>query len=257
MTEEYRLQSTRARSALSIPLILSLSVLFLSCKGERGSAGPLQSGDIRGFVILYDNDAINPHQLADQSGVTVTLEPASIATSSLSDGSWQFTGAPAGIYVLQLTKRGFFTSTIYNVSFVGRGTYFAGYFSVGQIPSARAKNLAVASIDSSGTLVFTGTISPPDTQRAYVCILLARTWIDTARSFEVINYLSSFLEPGATEFSITTSYFRDLDSRQPGYAVAIAATPYFNFLSFNIASGSFEFVTPDAGLSNVVAFAVP
>ncbi len=208
MAQDRCSHTARRLSGLRIVPVLSFIVLFLSCKGERGPAGPGLSGTIRGGVTLYDYNAWSPRRLADHGGVTVTLEPASISTTSRSDGSWEFLGVPAGTYVLRLTKPGFIASVTYNVSFAGGGTYFAGHFSMGQMPAARARNLTVARFDTLGTLVFSGIVSPPDSLQVSVVILFSKTRIDTTRPFGVLGYVGTSLDPGQRVFGPDRIFWR-------------------------------------------------
>ena len=97
---------------LGTPAAMSLVLLFFSIcssscdkfKGDTGPAGPKLTGNLTGYVTLYDDYG---RKLPDNSTVTITVENSDKATTSDISGKWTITELATGSYTLTFSKTGF------------------------------------------------------------------------------------------------------------------------------------------------------
>lgn len=234
--------------------VLLLCVCMFACKGDRGPAGPVLTGDIAGKVRLYDEHAFQ--QLNDNSGVTVALDSTSISATSSRDGSWRLTDVPAGIYGFRFSKAGYFVRRDYNFQFVGNGTYYEYQLSLSQIPSVVAKTLAIAIDDTMRVITFSGTISRSDSLPLYVLILRSQSPFSGSSPCTFNDYFSIWIAPDSASYSDSfgSSWLYEKGTHE--YAVAMVGNSLFPF-SYNQTTGLAELSTPNVSFSNQVTFIDP
>jgi hypothetical protein len=148
-------------------LISFLSLLFFSnCKketstgpvGPAGPAGPsgtILTGDIVGYVYVYD---LNQKKLTDLSGVTVTIEGTGFSGITGKDGHFVISNVAAGTYNIAFSKVGYGTTKYIGFKFVGGGKDFVG-MDIYPTPLYNPTGLT-GSYDSS-SIVIKGTLNGP------------------------------------------------------------------------------------------------
>jgi hypothetical protein len=153
--------------------------------GATGSTGPALSGNLKGFISLYD--AGGAKMTGGLSGDSVFIDGTNTKTVTDVNGMYSFPNLTTGVYNLTVTKPGYGSIKLQNIGFAGGGdTYRDGRLSV--IP---AVNVASA-VCTDTTLNSINNVK----------IRLGIPALATTGT--VIIYVSS---PGATSVtSATTSY---------------------------------------------------
>jgi hypothetical protein len=123
-------------------------------KGATGPAGPKLSGNLVGFVFLYD---VNGAKAVDNSGITVKAEGTSFATTTSTDGYFSLAGLSTGAYTYSFSKTGYGTRKVIDAQFVGGGDVYYGATSLYEIPAFTVTNLSDSI--SSGYVYFKGILS--------------------------------------------------------------------------------------------------
>ena len=232
-----------------IPII---AFLFWACEDSVNST--TSTGTITGTVKL--SQATNN----DYSGVEVLLNGPPYSTTSHTDGTWELSNVPAGVYKLDFNKLGYFTQTIYNFQFVGSGTYYFYTLTLPKIPSERVTQLDVQVIDTN-SIYFSGLISPPTESRQAVVLLLSTLRINRTAPIEAYNSL--ILGVNANQYEYGLDYYpiwdESVSSGDTLYAVAFLSDDNHIGLSYNPINNSYVYNTPGgaAFLSNVVSVVVP
>lgn len=136
-----------------------LLILFIACKGDRGPTGPqgtLLTGNLIGYVFLYDETG---QRLVDRSGVTVSIDALSRSATSDVSGRWTITNLNTGTYTVAFRKSGFSTFKIPSLQFVGGGDVYTSEYAITALPSFSVTNIA-ASVSSTEKLInVTGIVS--------------------------------------------------------------------------------------------------
>jgi hypothetical protein len=193
------------------------------------------------------------------SGVTVSIEPSSISTTTLSDGSWTLKNVPAGIYDFTYFKPGYFVEKDFNLQFVGGGTLFRGYRSLYGVPLDTIIQLLGSFISSSGLLHFEGTISPLDSTHRYVVLITSKIAISTTIPLYIGIYDLHYVEIYATQHFETyiSAYNVQLVPGDTAYAVAfVGARIGETGVNLNPKIMTWEFDTPDIAFSNMATVVV-
>ena len=171
---------------------LSIILMATSCKkgdtgstGATGATGPSLSGNMEGFVSLYD--AAGSKILSNLKGDTLMLTNNSTnavtKTTTDSTGKYTFTNLTTGNYNLTTTKAGYGTLLAQNIQFVGGGnTYKNG--ALCQIPS-----INVTSAQAVDTTVSATTNTLTSTPESYVKV--RGTLPATTGGSEIIVFVSN------------------------------------------------------------------
>jgi hypothetical protein len=102
---------------VSVLFIIFLGLMFNSCKKEVGPAGPDHTGNIIGFVTLYNS---NGEKLNNGEGVEVSIDgnnPISVNTDSI--GKYQLDNIKTGVYDLTFSKDSFSSYKRIGLQFIG------------------------------------------------------------------------------------------------------------------------------------------
>jgi len=102
-------------------IIITLLVGLLGCEGEKGPqgpAGPQLTGNLIGFVKLYD---LQGNRLADAAGVTITVTETEQTTTTDAYGKWTIEDLLTGTYSIRIEKTGYGVYIQPSYSFVGNG----------------------------------------------------------------------------------------------------------------------------------------
>ena len=248
----------------SLIVSLCILVLIIGCEGEQGPAGPTLSGDIEGWVTLYDDLG---NRIPDKSGVTISLYERSVSATSDSNGYWQMHTISAGIYDFFFKKENFFTVKIGNIQFVGGGTYYLGDIPIQKVPFVYVTELIASNDAFSNYINFQITTSAPDTVNRRIHILFSNDTI--SETGEMVEYILSS-EPllHANSVNIQSAIaindwypeLYGLESGDPLYMIAYVL-PIREGISivsnYNSATKRYELYTDNITLSNVVTVNVP
>jgi hypothetical protein len=234
----------------NLALILLAGFLLWGC--EETTEPTLSTGTVTGTVKL--NNATNN----DYSGVEVLFNGASYSTTSQTNGSWEITDVPAGVYKVDFIKQGYFTQTIYNFQFVGSGTYYFYTLTLPKIPSEQATQLEAQVIDTA-TIYFSGLISPAVQSQRNVTLLLSKTPISRTIPIEAFDFSVFGASAGQYEYGIyyQTEWRPEISTGDTLYAVAFLGDEQIVGVSYNPITGGYVFNTPGVFLSNVVSVVVP
>jgi hypothetical protein len=260
---------------LGTPAAMSLVLLFFSIcssscdkfKGDTGPAGPKLTGNLIGYVTLYDDYG---RKLPDNSTVTITVENSDKATTSDISGKWTITELATGSYTLTFSKTGFGVYKRIGLGFTGGGDLFYGRSQfLMAIPAFTVSSLVATPTTSSVTI--SGSISSAPSA-GYVHYV--RFFIGTSSSVSsnpttfLFSYLSSGTSTTAISTSITSSTFNraGISSGSTVYLIAYASanSTYFddgtNFLDTGYSDpATGKTIYPNIGTipSNTVSFLVP
>jgi hypothetical protein len=234
--------------------VLLLSAFLIDCKGDRGPVGPVLSGNLAGYVSLIDNT----HKLlVDKSGVIVKADNFGDSAMTLSDGSWQLKNIPAGIYSIHFSKPGYFNYTIYNLQFVGGGTFSVPTtLSMEEIPNFRVTYLNATPIDSTHQIHFQGTLSRTDSLDRMVSVLVMSTALQDSSMFQFVDHFDVSVSAGSMNFD---AYSYQYSRSQVGLVRFATAIPSFyrgTYWQRNPLTMTFEFDTQGVSISNVVSFTI-
>jgi len=217
------------------------------------------SGDIVGYSTLYD---LNENPIANDTGITVSVEGENHTTTTDSMGQWDLAGLTTGIYNIDISKPGFGMRKILDFQFVGGGQANAGTVPLFQIPTYSVTKLS-DTILLENNLVLSGTFSNPTPTNLVTAF--AYVFFDTVSSVssDPKNYLYAlgpFSSPSDTTFSqnLPLSYLQKsgFQSGQTVYMVAYASSS--NPVGYtDFASGNQVLTGLNPAASNVVSFIMP
>lgn len=99
-------------------LVFTFFILLLNIACEKETEYEVLSGQLIGYVTLYDNDR---NKVADNSGVEIIVEGSNPQIKELTDEKGQFTIAnlKSGIYNIVFNKEGYCQHKIISYQFVG------------------------------------------------------------------------------------------------------------------------------------------
>ena len=223
---------------------LSIIVLAVSCKkgdtgpagstGATGSTGPNLSGNIQGFITLYD--AAGSKMLSNLKGDSITLTNNSsnttIKTVTDSTGKYVFSNISTGNYNLTISKPGFGTLLSQDMQFIGGGNDFKNA-ALSQIPTISV--IALTAKDSTtNPTIKNGTDT---TVKAEKYIALSGTVTATTGGSEVIVYVSN---PGGISASNSLNNFSTYYTVavKPGAVTFSILIPSANLYDLNFTSGN-------------------
>ncbi len=137
------------KSAFALALgTMLLSISTFGCKDEVTTG--ILTGDIQGVVFLRNGDV----DIADRSGVTVTIGTLVFRGVSNPDGTWKIEGLPTGTYTVSFSKPGFGIYKVFSYQFVGGGmTYYPDQY-LFRVATHNVTSLAAT--DTAGYLRVTG-----------------------------------------------------------------------------------------------------
>ncbi len=161
--------------------IIIFIVFFSSCKKEAGPAGPSLTGNIIGYLTLYNSFG---DRIPNASGVAVTIDgskPRTVFTDSL--GEYKLDSIQTGIYNITFVKDSFVTYKKLGQQFVGGSEPVISNVTlyVPSVNSVSNLNLTV----TNGHAVATGTLTHPGYYGYY------RYYLGYSASVNDTNYIST------------------------------------------------------------------
>jgi hypothetical protein len=234
--------------------ILICGFLFWGCTDD--TVGPIPTGNIAGTVKLNNTPG------NDFSGVSISLDGTSYSATSKSDGKWELSNVPAGIYKIVFSKSGYFTLKHYNFQFVGNGTYYYYQRTLAKVPSETVTQLNAQVIDSLESIFLYGTLSAAVQSQQSVIVFVSKSPLTNSIPIEAFDVRTFGASIGQSEFSLYyyPGYNPNIITISKGdtlYAIAYVGDIPYTGLYTNPITGLYEFDTPGVSLSNVVSFVVP
>ncbi len=209
--------------------MLLLALSLSNCKkddatgpaGAQGPAGPSLTGNLKGYVSIYDQ--YGGKILTGQAGDTVSIDGTTKKAVTDTGGLYTFTGLSTGSYSLTITKPGFGTDKIQNIQFVGGSsdTYRDVKLSAPSTSNMASINDSIGPL--TGNITVYGAI-PTDVQaRTFIAFVGDNAGVSSATSSYLVNYTKN-VNAGAVKvlFVIPKSDLYDAGFA-PGSTVYIAA----------------------------------
>ena len=240
-------------------IILFVSLALLGCKGDPGPAGPTLSGDIVGNVDLYTQTGV---PLVDKSNVQVSIDQNYATALTSSDGFWKLSGIPAGIHTFTFSKTGFFTRKIFDMQFVGGGTYYWGSSYLAIIPTVNVSQLTIIGPDSNNYIHIQGRLSSADSLYSYVGIIFDKTPISSSPTVTFLFTEEIFIQPDSTSFSydaqisdyVKGEYGLSTGSQLFARAYVMAYNSYYD--NYNPSTRRYELYDQDITFSNLQSITI-
>lgn len=153
---------------LPLALLCSTTLLLTACSkdaesgsmGATGPAGPSLTGNLTGFVSLYDQ--YGAHILTMNDSIPVVLGDSAMVSYTDANGKYLFSGLQTGIYNIACAKSGFGSEEVNSLQFTGGGDLYRD-IRLSAIPAFNVDSLTVTS--NAGGLTVTGHIASDVQQR--------------------------------------------------------------------------------------------
>ncbi len=244
-------------------LFTTFCILQFGCKGNDGPVGPQGppgqslTGDMSGFVYLYD---YNLRRLTDHSGVLIQLEGTQLQAITGTNGKWTLANVPAGTYTISFSKSGYGTEKVISYPFVGGGRTYLGEQSLQQVPLYYVANLT--SISSGGSVSvsgnFVGTLPQSPFNRSAVLFLGRTSSVSSApATYSGVTTANAYFDSLSFRTELDSSSFRYWGF-QAGSTAYIAAYGGYTWGGYpDTATGRYYYTGLNPTRSNVVSVIVP
>ena len=243
-------------------ILLALPVAFTACskdgaegpQGAQGPAGPSLTGNLKGFVQLYDQ--YGTRVLTDQDSVVVsTMSPPNQSyTDSL--GRYTISSLQTGVYTVNCVKSGYGDNQLNSLGFTGGGDIYRD-IRLSAIPDFHVDSISVTADTQAATIV--GHLAP-DTRGRNVIIFIGTTSAASADPATYLTYYIRVVSQNATMFqqvvplgdlnnvgmtSGSTAYFA-------AYAIASSLGTSSNYEDLATGRTRFTAISPLAATQNVL-----
>lgn len=152
-------------------------------QGTQGNGGPSLSGNLAGYVSLYDQ--YGSKLLIGGDSVLVTIASSSDSTYTDSTGKYQFNNLTTGVYDLTFSKAGYGGSKINSQQFTGGGTLYVRDEKLSQIANFNV----IGMHDSLNTtdLLITDSVAAADAKLRSVVVYIGTTPAVSADPANFVN----------------------------------------------------------------------
>lgn len=214
----------------TLSIALFTTALLIGCAkdgdtGPAGAPGPSLSGDLLGFVQLFDQ--YGAHVLVDLDSANVSIDGTSMTSWSDSLGKYTVSGLHTGTYDVTCTKSGYGTMKVNSLQFVGGGDLQRD-LRMAAIPTFMLDSISVNS--APGGLVVNG-FAPVETQPRTVLVFVGTGAGTSADPATYLTFYNKNIAVNQNNFNIQipASDFAamGLSSGSTVYFAAYAATPNF------------------------------
>jgi hypothetical protein len=150
----------------------AFSALFVSCSktgptgpaGASGPAGPNLTGNLEGYVELYDQYGV---LVSPANGVSVTVPGRSSTDTTSATGMYTIHNLSTGTYELDFAKTGYGNAKVVSLNFVGGGTqYIQNHTAMAQPPSFTLSNVTLTVVGSQVTCSVTAASTDTKARKA-------------------------------------------------------------------------------------------
>ncbi len=220
--------------SLTSALLFSLPILFAACakdgaegpQGSQGPAGPSLTGNLKGYVSLFDQ--FGSHVLLDQDSALVTLAGTAHQAYSDSTGKYAITGLSTGVYTVNCAKSGYGANQVNSLEFTGGGDVYRD-IRISAIPTFNVDSISL--IADPNVVTITGSIAM-DTRVRTVLVFVGS---GSNTSNDPAHYLGSYnrnvpANQGNFMLTVPLSDLANLGiaSGQTAYFAAYGATANYN-----------------------------
>jgi hypothetical protein len=240
-------------------IALASILLFAGCAkdgdtGPAGAAGPSLTGNITGFVNLFDQ--YGGHILLDNDSSLVTMDGTTTLSYTDSLGRYLFSGMQTGIYNLTCAHAGFGISKVNSLQFTGGGDLYRD-IRLSAIPSFQVDSVSIAS--APGMLTLTGHLAA-DVQQRTVLVFAGNASNTSADPATYLTFYSKNVMPNQGTFTLqvpaTDLSAIGLTTGETVYFAAYAATTAFNnsssYEDLNTGRTVFTAISANAALENAL-----
>jgi len=196
--------------------------------GATGPAGPSLSGNLAGYVQLFDQ--YGGQFKVNLDSVMVTIDGVNDTTYTDSTGRYQFNNLSTGIYNMTFSKSGYGGVKPAAMQFTGGGTLYHANVNLSAIPNFNVVGMR-DSVNTTNALI-TDSVAATDTRVRSVVL-----YVGSSSSVSPTSYLSLYTKNiGVTANSYTTTFnipisdFNDLGfaSGQRVYFITYGVNANFN-----------------------------
>ncbi len=224
---------------ISLFSAITVVLLIAGCKGDTGPAGPSLTGNMTGFVTLFQSDGSGA---TDKSGVTVSIQGTSLSATTDSTGKWSMNGLTTGSYTVTYTKVGYGMTEQQGVQFVGGDeAYFLGKILMSEPPNFSVSLDPIKTVADSNAFVVWFKVNAMQWTEVYGLIAVGTdsnvNGADpTKYLFSTMSLVDNFLgtpDTSAQEISISESTLQAAGfiSGEPAYVVVYPlGTKYSSYL---------------------------
>lgn len=217
-------------------LILSFFILLLNIACEKETEYEVLSGQLIGYVTLYDSDRT---KLSDNSGVEVIVEGSNpqIKASTDEDGQFIIDNLKSGIYNIVFNKEGYCQHKIVSYQFVGGNKPATLYqTSLYGLSNLQIDSLEITDLERQYTVEFVVTAKVTkqnENTSSYCRFYLSNTpdisyknysTTDIVYSFSSNEYISFYLQIDTLKFPIGSELY---------VIMYPASEPYQNYTDIN------------------------
>lgn len=243
----------------TVAIALGCILVFAGCakdgeNGPAGAAGPALTGNITGFVNLFDQ--YGGHILLDNDSSLVAMDGTSNASYTDSLGCYLFSNVQTGIYNLTCTHVGFGTTKVNSLQFTGGGDLYRD-IRLSAIPSFQVDSISIAS--TPGMLTLIGHL-PTDVQQRTVLVFVGSAANTSADPATYLTFYNKNVMPNQGNFNIqvpaTDLNALGLTTGETVYFAAYASTTTFNnsssYQDLNTGRTVFTAISANAAVGNAL-----
>ncbi len=189
-------------------ILVLVAVLFHSCKkdpeagpaGSQGAAGPSLTGNLEGYVSLWDQ--YGGRILNSQANDTITLIGTTNKVYTDSTGFYKFQGLSTGVYSISVNKGGYGSTMAQNIQFVGGGNAIANV-KLSQPSTTIVPALADSIGAVTGNITIYATLPTTSAQSRTFILYLGNTSSVSSSPATYLNYYTKVVNPGANSTRLT------------------------------------------------------
>ena len=167
--------------------------------GATGATGPSLTGNMIGFVRLYD--VYGNKQFTNLNGITVSIDNTALTTTTDALGRYTFSNVTNGTYTISMSKAGYGNTKLISEHFTAGNDDDVSNSKMSAVPSF---NVATLTATPNGTgITITGTLNGATTYRRAAMIFVG---LSNAVSSNVANYLDDqpvTINAGNNTFTLT------------------------------------------------------
>jgi len=152
-------------NSLLSALFISLPILFAACakdgavgpqgtQGSTGPGGPILTGNLKGYVSLFDQ--YGSHVLVDQDSALVSLVGVTAQAYTDSAGKYAIAGLSTGVYTVNCSKSGYGANQVNSLGFTGGGDLYRD-IRISAIPSFHVDSISL--VADPNVVTITGSIA--------------------------------------------------------------------------------------------------
>lgn len=155
----------------TLSALLAILMALTACKkkegpqGPQGPAGPSLSGNLVGYVDVYDSYGT----LLKSDSVIVSVTGHSNSAMTDTSGKFVISNLSTGVYEINFSRTNFQSTKIPSLNFVGGGTqYITNRISITQAPAFTLSSLGFSNVFGTISYTVTASNSDPKTRKSII-----------------------------------------------------------------------------------------